>query len=639
MNRKCPKKSKDTLYKFLSSLATFSLLGTCAIPVNAATKVYTFPASTEQTQTLTFDLPTDLVSVNSVKSNTGIATYSVEGGKIKITVTDGNPASKESFYNDKLHLLPDYTATIYSDTNNFSNTINYVTPDGYSGTLTMSGSAYVSDGEEVSGPKMDISVTQKSPVNDFPATISYEKDLFKGILNKSGTVQQIKVSGDSYSKDSKTATTTIKNSTNSFSSTTTYDDGTYRGTLSKNKESEKYVASGTLTKSETKIANQSQTSNTNSFPSTISYSDSSGFKGTLKKTTDPVTSKLVSGEAPKSLEVYTRIGPGICDDHFYWNSNTKKWEDNPDGYLGGSWVEPQSGALPIASGEFKGLDVIAGFDHSTATTTTGTTHLQMQITKNGYKYTGKLVSVAGTSAPCDTGGKRPTHTGKTHMERYTIRGTIEYREFSGTLKTADTRKYEYTQKYSGNVTKPEVDTRVWAYKQDYSGEATRYLKVTETLQSDTNSFPSSITYENQNGYKGTLSKSGNAVLDDDVYEQNYTGYIYSQSVDNREYEYSQLYKGTVSQENEDNRVWAADYTGTLYKGGDDYRNEQYAYTVTLDYGTEKTSNCSYLGVSPSSTTILNFIPKCTTIDDGTKNLYSFYYDFKVTGISNIQAGK
>ena len=770
---------------FISTLSIVMFLGNYATPItiDAATKTYSFSANSNKTQTQTFALPTDFVSMNSVKVNTGDVSYSIEEGNIKITVSNGDAVSKESFHNDKLHLLPDYTATIYSDTNNFDNTIIYETSDGFSGSLSLKASPYVSSGEVTTGTQMNVSVTQKSSVNDFPNTILYDENSFKGTLSKNGSPTRLLVSGGSYTQDSKTATTTLDNSANSFGSTTVYDDGNYRGTLSKNGTSTQYVASGSYTPAQSKTVSQNKTSSSNSFASTISYSDGSGYSGTLSKngsvtstvvsgsytaaqsktvsqsktsstnsfantisynsdgysgtlsksgsvtstvvsgsytaaqsktvsqsktsTTNSfastisynsggysgtlskdgsVTSKVTSGEAPKSLAVEFTIS-GICDDYFYWDANKKKWWDDPDdmGYsdaIGSLWVKPASGQLPIASGTFKGLNVVSGFDHSTATRPTGGTTLKMQITKNGYTYSGTINSVSGTMADCET-STTPTSLGikgTTHKQQYTIKnGTTPSRKFSGTLYTPDTRKYEYTQKYSGTVTKPAVDTRVYsytqnysgtvtkpavdtrvysytqnysgtvtkpavdtrvyAYKQNYSGEATRYLKVTETLQSDTDSFPSSITYENQNGYKGTLSKSGNAILDDDLYEQNYTGYIYSQTIDNSEYEYSQLYSGTVSQEGEDSRVWAADYTGTLYKGGIDYTNEQYAYTVTLDYDTTKHSNCSYLGVSTPSTTVLNYKPKCTTLNNGTDNLYSFFYDFKVTGISNVQAGK
>lgn len=759
----------------LSSLFIINFFSMYAVPVRAASIIYTFPTSSEQTQTQTFTLPTDLVSLNSVQVNTGNVTYSVEDGKIKITVSNGDVISKESFYNDKLHLLPDYTATIYSENNDFKDTITYETTDGYSGFLSLVGQPYVSSGEVISGAQMNVSITQKSPENNFPDTILYDEDSFKGILSKNGSPTKIKVSGGTHTKDTKTATSTLDNSNNSFSSTLLYDDGNYRGTLSKLGASTKYVASGSYTEAKNKDVTQNQTSTTNSFPNTVSYSDGSGYSGTLSK--DGVATASVISNTRKSLTVEFTIA-GLCDDYFFWDADRKIWLDGVDGVVAALWTVPQDGEFPLKSGDFKGLDIQPAFDFSTSVAPNAATHFDVQFKKDGYTYYGRVNNVPGSAAGCDTNNIRPTHTGTKHMEVSTIKGTMEYRSFkgtlytneapksldieielseicndhffwdeanqkwldgvdgyvnanyvrpaegefplksgefigldiqpgfdlstavspnnatkydvqitkdgytyygtlknipgaystcetptrpthkgsynlekysvqgvspyrgfAGTLYTEDTRKYQYTQKYSGTVTKPAVDTRVYAYKQTYSGEATRYLKITETLQSETDSFPSSITYEDQNGYKGTLSKYGDAILDEDVYEQSYTGYIYSQTVDNTEYEYSQLYNGTVNQESDDNRVWAADYTGTLYKGGEDYTNHQYSYTVTLDYGTEKTSKCSYLGISPSSISTLNYVPKCTTLDNGSEDLYSFFYDFKVTGISNIQVGK
>ncbi|MES1047896.1 fibronectin type III domain-containing protein, partial [Heyndrickxia oleronia] len=87
-------------------------------------------------------------------------------------------------------------------------------------------------------------------------------------------------------------------------------------------------------------------------------------------------------------------------------------------------------------------------------------------------------------------------------------------------------------------------------------------------------------YYNQDGYSGVLRSI-------DIFgEGSYTMIVYQGTVtkppiDTRVYRY----QGTVTKPASDTRVWeySQDYKGTVYKPGTSYRNETYAYNVTIDY--------------------------------------------------------
>lgn len=717
----------------MSSFSTIALLGVSSEPINAATKTYTFSDGSE-TQSKTFILPSDFISLNSIKVNSGNVSYNIKGDEIKITVSNGEATSNTPFYNDKLYLLPNYITTIYSDSNNFANTIDYETSDGYSGKLALTGSPYVSNGSVTPGAQMTVTTTETSSANDFPETILYEKDRFKGILNKLGSATQTLISGGSFTKQTKNGTLSLTSSTNSFPATTLYDDGNYRGNIAKATTLKYGVISGKETPAETKWVTGQTSANYNS----------GGYTGTLSKyiystTTVPEDTKTVTLIVNRSGTCYNdgsstwRACAAAEFPHIVGTANAYYYSD-AEGYKGGlTTVYYKYGQQ---------VDYYDSTGHNTHYTWQRTWVFNGEVTKPGstrteYRYQGTVTKAAtdtraygnststygilsGSYTPSDTkwvtgqtsanynsggytgtldkyvSGKTyvPAQT-KTYTKTYTMTGrcddngrTADWDKcsvypgdpqnqyitdggYSGTIRyvpnsyTYDqtcwetnckgftwTRTwtmsgtltkpgyYEDAYAYQGYVTKSANDARFFGYTQDYSGEAVKYLKVTQALQSDINSFPNTLEYQDQNGYSGTLDKTGSVVNDNGVYEQNYTGYIYSQTIDNRVYGWSQQYQGTVSQEDIDSRVWAAEYSGDLYKGGQDYSNKQYDYTVTIDYSTTKPSNCSYLGISPITTdTIKNYVPLCTTLDDGSEKLYSFYYDFIVTGISNVQAGK
>lgn len=222
------------------------------------------------------------------------------------------------------------------------------------------------------------------------------------------------------------------------------------------------------------------------------------------------------------------------------------------------------------------------------------------------------------------------------VSRSGLKGEYLFNEGSGTT----------IKDHSGNgndgtvVGNPIWETYNDDYIQNYSGEAVKYINATYYVTNKTNSFANTYQYEDNDGYRGTLNQDGSASLNEDgLYEQKYSGIAYSATYDNRQYMYTQEYSGTVTSQPVDSRVWRADYSGTAYKGGNDETNFKYSYTVTLDYDTKSietstSSNCSYKGVSPVTTTVSNYLPKCVSVSGDANKLYELIYDFKVTGISN-----
>lgn len=55
------------------------------------------------------------------------------------------------------------------------------------------------------------------------------------------------------------------------------------------------------------------------------------------------------------------------------------------------------------------------------------------------------------------------------------------------------------------------------------------------------------------------------------------------------------------------------------------------YVIAVD---AESSQCSYRNVSPTSYTVVNHVQKCIDLQDGSDDIYTLTYKFKVTGISN-----
>lgn len=218
---------------------------------------------------------------------------------------------------------------------------------------------------------------------------------------------------------------------------------------------------------------------------------------------------------------------------------------------------------------------------------------------------------------------------------------------------------------SGNEMTINVSDGKVSSKESFYNSTLHSKEATSVQYSDRNSFPSSIDYSDDNGYSGTLTPLSPSYVVSGSYtppsnktvtisqtvsnpsylpeqleynKNNYSGTLTKNNdyVININGDYVQYYSGTVYSKDNDTRKWRQDYSGEVYKGGTDYKNFKYSYTVTITYKTRSLSltSCSYKGVSPSSNTTINFRPKCVTLDNGSSNLYAMKYNFLVTGISD-----
>ncbi|MGF7535202.1 hypothetical protein AAGG74_16230 [Bacillus mexicanus] len=182
---------------------------------------------------------------------------------------------------------------------------------------------------------------------------------------------------------------------------------------------------------------------------------------------------------------------------------------------------------------------------------------------------------------------------------------------------SNTQGYSDDEGYSGTL---NLNGSPYVVSGTYTPASSKTITITEESDSP-NNFIDSINYRSD-GYSGVLHKSGNISYSDDP--------------DREEHMYKQEYSGTVNSKSIDTRIWRADYTGTVFKGGDEKGEETYTYKVTLKYKVKdvSTSNCSYKGISPTSNTIKNYVPKCLSVKNNSNSLYKLVYDFNVTGVSN-----
>lgn len=182
---------------------------------------------------------------------------------------------------------------------------------------------------------------------------------------------------------------------------------------------------------------------------------------------------------------------------------------------------------------------------------------------------------------------------------------------------SDTKGYLDDDGYSGTL---NLSGSPYVVSGSYTPASSKEITITEESDSPDN-FIETIEYH-ADGYSGVLHKAGSV--------------SYSEDPDSDEHMYKQEYTGTVSNQPVDTRVWRADYSGTVFKGGEEQGNDTYSYTVNLKYNVKNasTTNCSYKGTSPSSNTVTNYVPKCTGVKENSNSLYKLVYDFNVTGVSN-----
>lgn len=176
-------------------------------------------------------------------------------------------------------------------------------------------------------------------------------------------------------------------------------------------------------------------------------------------------------------------------------------------------------------------------------------------------YTGNIGKSGSVSSKVISGSYTPADskyvTGQTssYYNSGGYSGTLSQYLFSGSYTPGDT---QYVDRYAGND----------YYASPYEVPSTKYFG------------PNDINY--LQGYSGTLSLvEVSEFWGDRPFMGVYSGYVSKPAIDTRVYRY----QGTVTKPASDTRVWeySQDYKGTVYKPGTSYRNETYAYNVTIDY--------------------------------------------------------
>lgn len=198
--------------------------------------------------------------------------------------------------------------------------------------------------------------------------------------------------------------------------------------------------------------------------------------------------------------------------------------------------------------------------------------------------------------------------------------------YNPTLKSKDVLKDDYLDTNSFPTTKDYSDDEGYSGILTATGDT--YVVSGDLIPGDTKTvtksqtvsnlsyLPESLSY-NKNGFKGVLTKSGSYITGPDG-------------------EYIQYYSGNVSSDSKDTRNWRQNYSGEVYKGGTDYKNYKYTYNITVTYNESSINidSCSYKGISPSTNTVVNYKPKCVKLGNNSTNLYEMSYSYTVTGISN-----
>ncbi|WP_341285432.1 hypothetical protein [Priestia megaterium] len=708
--------------------------------VYAATKQIniSFPESTSQKQTKTITLPSDFDSVSSATVNTGDISYEVDGSQMTVTVDNGTYTSRDSYTNPQAEQKHVDTMQ-YNSTNSFPSTYSFTDYDGFSGTLNASGAPYVTSGSYSAGSSKTVTETQTSTsTSNFPSTMTYDKDGYTGTLSKSGTPTKSITNGESFPAEDKSVTESLTSNTNSFPSTISYNKDGFSGTLTGGTP---YVKSGSYTPKQTKVINDTKTgTDLSAIPDSIEYSDASGYVGTLTKNSDLViketktenytTTTTLSTDSydrptssPTPLGYWTNIETQTGVDYIYvWNKISNQFskgyyvKDSSDSQACNDW-SVLSGFTPNWSCQYTWWDYYdnhggkSNFDINNSTFYKSTAYAKKWVwTKIDRTYT---QTYSGTVTKAAS-----KKTASLNNQKFTnlsdIPDTIPYSDGSGytatlgkngSYRVVDVETPNYTSAIvtgrdpnekprTGNPTQfgywVKGDSiggldRVYPNHRD-SGTASSGWYISKTG----NPCPSGSTnlwirsgigfecrydwwdYYNNNGGDSAFDVrygdfstmpgyatewfwtkidrtyyqdySGTAItpepLDTRVWQNDYTGTVNKPASDTREYIYTQYYTGTVSGDNVDTRVWRQDYSGTAYKSATDYTNYKYAYNAAITYNVTNTSGgttigpCSYKGMSPASTTLSNYLPKCVTLDSGSNNLYLFKYDFIVTGISN-----
>ncbi|MGF9891330.1 hypothetical protein ABEX78_21960 [Priestia megaterium] len=629
----------------------------------------------------------DTMQYNSTNSFPSTYTFTDYDGFSGTLNASGSPYVTSGSYSAGASKTVTETQTSTS-TSNFPAAITY-DKNGYTGTLSKSGTPTksVTNGEDLPSEDKNVTESLTSNTNSFPSTISYNKDGFSGtltggtpyVISGSYTPKQTKVVNDT-----KTGT-----DLSAIPDSIEYSDASgYVGTLTKNTdlvikdvETPNYKTDKTIGISKNEVPNYQPTSlgywTNTAVTSGVDYIQVwSPISNTLSKgwyvkdSTDTQACNdwtAIAGYSPNWNCQYTwwdyydnHGGKSNFDinQHTFYKTTAyaKTWvwtkidRTYTQTYSGTVTKAASKKSVSVTNKSYSDTadipDTIPYSDSSGYTATLGKNGSYRVVDVETPNYTSEIVTDRDQAQP----RTKPTQYG------YWVKGTsvggfdrvypydsVAQRVSSGwyITKTGDPCPTSLSNLWIRSGVKLECQYDWWDYYNNKGGSSAfdiRYGDFSIMPGYATEWFWTKIDRTYVQDYAGTAITP--EPLDTRVWQNDYTGAVNKPASDTREYIYTQYYTGTVSGENVDTRIWRQDYSGTAYKSATDYTNYKYAYNVVIAYNVANTSGgttigpCSYKGMSPASTTLSNYLPKCVTLDSGSDNLYLFKYDFIVTGISN-----
>ncbi|SHH10611.1 Ig-like domain-containing protein [Desulfosporosinus lacus] len=182
----------------------------------------------------TLDIP-NIKAITQLTVDNGFVDYDLSGDTITLNLSGGEV--KGTQWNPNKYSKTE-TDQKTSSSDSFTSSIAYSDESGYSGTLTKDGSSYVASGSDIPEDSKTATDTRVTSVGgsagSLPASVSYSSDGYAGTLSTSGSAY---VSSGSYSA-SDSMFVTAQTSPN-------YNSGGYTGTLSSYVYSGSYTPAGT----------------------------------------------------------------------------------------------------------------------------------------------------------------------------------------------------------------------------------------------------------------------------------------------------------------------------------------------------------------------------------------------------------